>query len=689
VANEARLNELLDLVEQARAEGDKETETKAIAAYRRESAPAQPEAVPPIGGMGNFNPMVSRLTADAQRGMNELGMTPENTKNINANVTGMFTEPAAQAATGFAAMPVAGWAGIGQGVFNTLFPDPSNTSAADRVGKVQNAITYKPRTGAGNAASRIIGLPAEALSVGTNYLGEKTTDATGSPAAGAFVKTAGDLAPALLMKRPTRGGRLIETEKAPTGEYVSRKHDVPTTEQLKSASQAAYKAGEESGVIVPAAGYSKTLGTVREMVTKEGIDPTLHPKSMAVMKRLEQAEGNPLSLQEAETLRKIALDAEDDLNPVTREPTPDARLASKIVDELDESIDALSVNDPARELWSRMRRSQMIDRAIHRAEIKAGAKYTQAGMEHALRTEFKQLALNPRRMRGLTAEQRAAIEKVAKGGPIENTLRALGKFDPTTGGVAAAASIGTGAGLSGVTGGASMLLPAAGFVSRRGATNLTARNVDRAREALVGRGLPPPPVQRPARGLLAEPVESLPFEQTPGVMPARAGILSQGLDFEQPPMPGAQTFPPAPARGLTADTPPPMGGGLPFRNYLPNDRAGNLELAPPAPRYPGGVDFSATRLPPQTQRAAPLGLLEDAPQPRSGGLLDGSTRGLADIRAEIQALDAEVKRLRAKGPAADTIRASAEAELARLRQELKVHESLAGSSRTTSKNPSR
>lgn len=39
MANEARLNELLDLVEQARAEGDTDTERKAIAAYKAESNP--------------------------------------------------------------------------------------------------------------------------------------------------------------------------------------------------------------------------------------------------------------------------------------------------------------------------------------------------------------------------------------------------------------------------------------------------------------------------------------------------------------------------------------------------------------------------------------------------------------------------------------------------------------------------
>jgi hypothetical protein len=486
MADEARLNELLDLVEQARAEGDSETEQKAIAAYKRESAPAAPP-VQAIGA-GGYNPMLGRLAGATQAGMGKLGVTPE-METQGFNPAGML-EPFLQAGTGAAGGIAGGLAGILQGGYNAVVPQRfEGPQAADRVRQVQGAMTYQPRTGLGAVASTMIGAPGQAYQAGTNFLGEKATDLTGSPAFGTLIKTAGDVAPMVA------GARMSSAPTGPrrTGAYESTKFDVPTTQTLKTASQAAYKAADEAGVIVPVEGYAKSLGNVQTMVTKEGIDPTLHPKSVAVLKRLEEASGKPLTLQEAETLRKIALDAEDDLNPVTRQPTPDARLAGKIVDELDESIDALSVNSPARALWARSRRSQMIDRAIERAEIKAGAQYTQAGMEHALRTEFKQLALNERRMRGLTKDQQAAVRKVAAGGPLENTLRALGKFDPTSSVVAAAGSLGTSALMAPLTGGASAVLPALGFLGKRVATNMTKRNVDKAREALVGRGVEPMP----------------------------------------------------------------------------------------------------------------------------------------------------------------------------------------------------
>lgn len=87
MADEARLNELLDLVEQARAEGDTATEQKAIAAYKSANAPAPAKS-------GNFlDRMDAALGLGGTQGATEL----DKWKNAATNVGSAIVRPLAQA----------------------------------------------------------------------------------------------------------------------------------------------------------------------------------------------------------------------------------------------------------------------------------------------------------------------------------------------------------------------------------------------------------------------------------------------------------------------------------------------------------------------------------------------------------------------------------------------------------------
>lgn len=365
-----------------------------------------------------------------------------------------------------------------------------------------NRYTYQPRTESGQAQLKL--------------LGSLTSPLTESGADIALFPLANEMSSLRSIRKQPKVSEL----------------PIPTTEELKAAKNAAYKAGDTSSVLTSPEQNAAAIAKVDEALRSEHlvIDPDLHPKSTALLRRLHEQRDKPLTVPEAESLRQLALEVQRDIDPVTRQPTADAYRAGVILDELDGALETLSVNVPARELNTRYRRSQLIDEMIRNAEIKAGAKYTQAGMEHALRQEFKSLALNPRRMRGLSAEQRSAVEKVAKGGSVENSLRALGKFDPTSGGMAALVSLGSGTLLTQMTGGPlGLALPVAGFAGKRLATSMTKRNVDAAREALVGRGQPMVTTQvtaavpqTPTRGLLG--AEDLPVQK---------GLLGAARSAEQ------------------------------------------------------------------------------------------------------------------------------------------------------------
>lgn len=474
---------------------------------------------------------------------------------------------------------------------------------------------------------------------------------------------------------------------------------IPTTEELRQAKKAAYDAGNAAEVLTSPEQNAAAITKIDQALRAENlvVDPDLHPKSTALLRRLHGQKDQPLTVPEAESLRQLALEVQRDIDPVTKQPTADAFRAGIILDELDDSLDTLSVNKPARELNARYRRSQLIDEMVHRAEIKGGAHYTQAGMEHALRQEFKQLALNPRRMRGLTQEQRAAVEKVAKGGPIENSLRNIGKFDPSTGGMAAF----TGGTLGLLSGGPmGLAIPAAGFIGKRAATRMTGRNVDRAREALVGRGLPEEmPAAAAEASTPANVIEGELMPRTPLGLPAPSMIASSrsapGTAFAReemgmtPDVERAGALHPGVAREtLTSGAPE-----LPNRAQVPTPQLALPNRAAPAAledKRPMIVDAQG-RVAPNSEKlreylrvtgqdrmrnvqqpraepnSRPLGL---ATSPLAQPTTRAATRSVAEIEADLKRVDAKAQKLPESEPLDSPRMQALAAEWAQYRDEL-------------------
>jgi hypothetical protein len=192
--------------------------------------------------------------------------------------------------------------------------------------------------------------------------------------------------------------------------------------------------------------------------------PMNHPKHKAI-----EAEYNALKAKLADAKNKPA------------QPATDASLT--------DAKNAIASLNEARGLWSRYRKTEIIDELMHRAELSA-PNFSGSGLENAVRTEFRALAKNSKKMRGFSKAEQAAIEKVAKGGPIENSLRMLGKAAPT-GIVSGALSTGAGFAVGGPVG--AVALPAAGGAARLGAKKMTLSNAAKAQEIMrAGPGYKPP-----------------------------------------------------------------------------------------------------------------------------------------------------------------------------------------------------
>jgi hypothetical protein len=419
------------------------------------------------------------------------------------------------------AAPVAGLAGAVTAPLGFI-PGMQGVGARN-VERVQNFIAGQPLTDGGEAVSGALAYPFEKLAQAGDWAGQKASDATGSPLIGAGVNTAIQSIPALLGGRATikRGNsgpgnprrvagageveaaRPVPAQAERVGGLERVPETAPSIDDLRAQAKDAYKRASDAGIKVSQNSLNGLKSRIASDLKKEGLDPTLHPSTSAAVKRVLGAKGE-LTLDDLETLRKISKDAETAIAPADR------RLASKIVEHIDDYVEDLDFKDvvsgdpakaaalkEARGLYSRMKKAEEIETLIDRAKISA-PNFSASGMENALRTEFRALAKNERRMRRFNAEERAAIRKVAMGGPLENILRQVGKLAPT--GVVSMSMGSLGGFVLGGPAGAAAL-PAAGAASRYAATRMTMKNANAASD-LMRRG--PNSAPRTARKVTVE-----------------------------------------------------------------------------------------------------------------------------------------------------------------------------------------
>lgn len=297
------------------------------------------------------------------------------------------------------------------------------------------------------------------------------------------------------------------------GAFGGRSIAGPTVDELRQQAHQFYDQMDQAGVQLSGPSFQRIAQNIAVRARNAGIDPSVHPKAYGALQRLLSDATGPRS-QAVPTLRNI-----DTLRQVLRDAAGDRgerRIAGIMVDGLDEQLNRLRPSDiaagnpaqglsalkDARELWSRMRKGDLIEQIFERAKDKTGANYTSAGMETALRQEFRGLANQIRKgqQRGFSNAERAAIQRVVRGGPVENFLRLIGKFAPR-GVISSSLSTGAGYAAGGPVG--AVAVPMAGEIGRRAATAMTMRNAERASD-LVRSGAPVRPQLTAAQQRLAQ-----------------------------------------------------------------------------------------------------------------------------------------------------------------------------------------
>lgn len=268
------------------------------------------------------------------------------------------------------------------------------------------------------------------------------------------------------------------------GGIGAKKPPQVTQDQLKQQSTDLFQIAQNSGVVLNNKPFQANMKNIASSLRAEGYTPTGDFANLnAAVKELTT--GNmPKDFVELQALRAMIKNGQASMNP------NEQRLSSILLDKFDDYV----MNIPARDLskksnavnveagmeawkdaraaYSKLKKAEIFEDIKSRAEMNA-TKFTQSGTENAIVSDLRNLANNKKKMKLFTADEQESIRNAVKGGKIQNVMRFLGKYAPTSP-LAAAGGAVTGSLVGGTTGAGigAAALPALGTVARVGATKM-------------------------------------------------------------------------------------------------------------------------------------------------------------------------------------------------------------------------
>lgn len=198
----------------------------------------------------------------------------------------------------------------------------------------------------------------------------------------------------------------------------------PTTEALYKNARSLYRKIDESGVLMSGAAYDRMLASMTQRLQLEGYTDQAAIRSQ--LTKLERFQGQDRSISALDTTRS-------DISKTLLKSSDEnvRRLGRVMADEIDDFINTATpadVTNPnmlpqvqadllrARELWSKVSRSEQVEELVRRAKL------SDQPFDTALRSEFRTLAKNERRLNRFSPEERQFILRVVEGGPVAKAL---------------------------------------------------------------------------------------------------------------------------------------------------------------------------------------------------------------------------------------------------------------------------
>jgi hypothetical protein len=256
-----------------------------------------------------------------------------------------------------------------------------------------------------------------------------------------------------------------------------------TPDEIRAAKDAAYKRVEQSDVVYTPQALARLKTEAEDYLGKKAYDPGLQPRVAPSLRDIQnKAEGGDnITLQGLDVIRQKASDAFDPMNKKS------GKLGASIIEQIDNLVAAPKPGDvlmgdagaaaaaitEARKLNTQISKIDRITEALTKGERRTERTGSGGNADNVTRQNISAILDNPKKARGFTADERAAMEQIVRGTPSQNALRLVGKLSPSGNGLMAALGVGATAANPALA-----AIPVAGMAAKTLADRATNKNVD-------------------------------------------------------------------------------------------------------------------------------------------------------------------------------------------------------------------
>lgn len=375
----------------------------------------------------------------------------------------------------------------------------------------------------GEAVNTYWSKPIEEL---TGYPADVTTPATIHALTLGLIKGGGAVAKAVKPKIksliPHNGKTTQQSAPKPTQQEAAGKNY--TMDEVRKQADEYYKASEDAGIVLKPETVKDMVDKLTDELGRNGYHQRLQPTTAVALEELANVAGKPITLKGVDTIRQVVNGAAQVTN------AKDMRMAGKVIKRIDEMVRNLDESKvmmgdaatgvpallKARDAWARVKKAEIIEDALARAQRQANKSGSGGNIDNAIRQQIGRIVNTPRLRRGFSKSELALMDKIVNGrGAVHDILRRVGKLSPEGNGLMLMlSSLGGGAAMTGAISPLAMALPIAGAIAKpisnamtKGGATTLFQNVLRGRPLpkqpnKIARGLVPPLV-----GLSSRPPE--------------------------------------------------------------------------------------------------------------------------------------------------------------------------------------